>query len=464
MMDAEEMNIRKVKKYLGENYFRLNWLTKEKTKSANKKRDALLKYLSNGALLGFSGCKIYTGKLSPGCLACEEACWSCAFINRLCSARCFFCPRDVINGVDNPPEESGFTIGSPDDYAGYLKKFKFRGVSFSGGEPFLVFDKLLSYVAGIKTSLGDKIYVWVYSNGTLATNNKLMLLKKAGLDEIRFNICAVNYNLQAVELAARIIDTVTVEIPAIPEDTEIVKRCLQKMLRLGVKHLNLHQLSANSFNFKMFAKRSYTFLHNPALYIYESEISALMIIKYALENKIDLPINYCSGIFKEGFQPRGDRRWKAPLIKNAFEELTQQFMIRRLSIRDTRRKIEALVDTFLKNNCTPTTWSLNDSSTEIFIHGSLLTYINFDKYNLVVSYFEPSLESSIMREDVAVSIRHHSLDEKFIKRSLVFEREIKSAEVAECFRKSFVIGEGDHTSLLDFLPFERLSVNSSEIY
>ena len=62
---------------------------------------------------------------------------------------------------------------------------------------------------------------------------------------MRFNISARKYDLKAVKMAAGIIDTVTVEIPAIPEDYEILKKCLPRMKAIGVAHLNLHQLFAS---------------------------------------------------------------------------------------------------------------------------------------------------------------------------------------------------------------------------
>ena len=88
-------------------------------------------------------------------------------------------------------------------------------------------------------------------------------MKEAGLNEIRFDIAARKYDLKAVAMATAIIDTVTVEIPAIPEDYEIVKRCLPRMKALGVAHLNLHQLHASRYCYKQFVARGYTFLHQP---------------------------------------------------------------------------------------------------------------------------------------------------------------------------------------------------------
>jgi pyruvate formate-lyase activating enzyme-like uncharacterized protein len=175
-------------------------------------------------------------------------------------------------------------------------------VSFSGGEPFLQYKKVLDYIKKIRERLGKGIYIWLYTNGDLVDKKKLKALKEAGLNEIRFDIAARNYDLKAAKMAVGIIDKVTIEIPAIPEDYEKLKKCLPQMKAIGVAHLNLHQLFSNQHCYKKFIDHRYTFLHQPNLPILESEMTALRIIKYALDKNIGLPINYCCLIYKHRFQ------------------------------------------------------------------------------------------------------------------------------------------------------------------
>ena len=64
-----------------------------------------------------------------------------------------------------------------EDYVDYLEKFKFKGVGFSGGEPFLQYEKVLTYIRKIRERLGKGIYIWLYTNGDLVDKNKLNALK-----------------------------------------------------------------------------------------------------------------------------------------------------------------------------------------------------------------------------------------------------------------------------------------------
>jgi pyruvate formate-lyase activating enzyme-like uncharacterized protein len=379
-------------------------------------------------------------------MSCGQGTWSCIFTNCLCTANCFYCPQDRKNKKDQPPTESGLIFDNPEDYVDYLEKFKFKGASFSGGEPLLVYEKVLTYTRKIRERLGEGIYIWLYTNGDLIDKKKLKALKEAGLNEIRFDIAARNYDLKAVKMSVGIIDTVTVEIPAVPEDYEILKKCLPRMKAIGVAHLNLHQLFANRHCYKQFINRQYTFLHQPNVPVLESEMTALRIIKYAVDKNIGLPINYCCLIYKHRFQQKAYRERFQTFIKERYEALTKSGFIRRLSIQDTPVKIKKLVKTFQENKCNDSLWSLYKTSSELIVHHSLLKYIDFNKHNLIVTYFASQLTTVRNEEDenckkVALNSRRNI----FIERKFVHETKIKNPVAIKSFQELFIkkINNGD---------------------
>ena len=85
---------------------------------------------------------------------------------------------------------------------------------------------------------------------------------QAGIDELRFNIADDDYDLGPVRDAKWIIPRVTIEIPAIPEDEDRLRRILPDMAALGLDHLNLHQLMVTGGNAPQLAARGYTFLRS----------------------------------------------------------------------------------------------------------------------------------------------------------------------------------------------------------
>ena len=124
---------------------------------------------------------------SRGCQLCQQGKWLCIFLTYKCSADCHFCPApfkdDHIYSV--------FGKGKNENLE-YLKMADFEGISFSGGDPFMVYDRLLDWLVFFKKHL-PAYYYWVYTNGLAVDKNRLEKLAKTGMNEIRFNIAATGY-------------------------------------------------------------------------------------------------------------------------------------------------------------------------------------------------------------------------------------------------------------------------------
>ncbi len=396
--DREKLIGENIKEY-GEVYNALKWVTDEESQKAEIRRETILNALSSEEIhREFNQTKLYSHKLSPGCLCCGQGQWSCLFINSLCNARCFYCPSE--QKEKGEPTTNTLQFSNPNDYADYVEKFKIKGVSISGGEPFMTFDRTLLYLSKVKKKFGKNIYFWLYTNGILADPEKLRRLEEAGLDEIRFDITANRYNLEKVKSAVGIIKTVTVEIPAIPEDLDILKTVVSKLKDAGVNFLNLHQLRCSPHNAGSLIQRGYSFLHGPKVTVLESELTALEVMKYSLENDIGLPVNYCSFIYKNQYQAAGIRKRGAAFVCKPFEEITEPGLIRSLSLKGSADELNGLVAIFEKNICDKNLWSVNRSKNHISFHSSLLKYVDAERYPILVSYYTTSLKSAVSYRNV----------------------------------------------------------------
>ncbi|MEI8355085.1 MAG: radical SAM protein, partial [Deltaproteobacteria bacterium] len=248
--------------------------------------------------------------------------------------RCFYCP--TAQDDDGPPVTNGLAFTNPEDYAAYVAALGFSGASISGGEPLMTPDLTLSYLSAVRKRCGADVHLWLYTNGTLLTADLCSRLRDAGLDEIRFDLGAVRYHLKKLRLAVGSIPTVTVEIPAVPEDEELLKRNMIKLAEAGVHHLNLHQLRLTPYNFGPLTERGYTFLHGEKVTVLESEISALRIVRFGLAQGIPLPVNYCSFSYKRRFQHAAARRRAALTVCADTEMVTQPGYLRTLSATGVR--------------------------------------------------------------------------------------------------------------------------------
>lgn len=297
----------------------INWLNPYKSSVSQRHRDTLMQ--SHGSL--FDKTKPYYNQISKGCSLCGLGKWSCLFITNKCNAGCFYCPAPQKN--DEKPSTQGMEFNDAVDYAHYIKYFGFKAVSFSGGEPLLFFERTLNYLKTIRMICNPDLYTWVYTNGKLVKTDYLKKLANAGLDELRFDIGATDYNIDKVILAKDIIPTVTIEIPAVPEMKDKIIGMLPEIVQAGVQNLNLHQLRLTQHNAPEFIKRAYTVIPYERPIILESEIAALEIMEAARRQNIELGINYCSFHFKHHFQKAGFRKIigeklypNAVLTKNGF--------------------------------------------------------------------------------------------------------------------------------------------------
>jgi uncharacterized protein len=313
----------------GHRYDLLNFASPEQLIAANAERNVLLQWLDQCACFGYAGTKVDCSSLSPGCRHCGDGDWSCLFVSGRCNGRCFYCP--TAQDDDGPPVTNGIAFTSPEEYAAYVFALGFSGVSISGGEPLMTPDLTLAYLNAVRRRCGDDVHLWLYTNGTLLTADLCSRLKDAGLNEIRFDLGAVRYHLKKLRLAVGCIPTVTVEIPAVPEDEELLKRKMVEMAEAGVSHLNLHQMRLTPYNFEPLLERGYTFLHGEKVTVLESELCALRTVRFGLEQGIPLPVNYCSFPYKRRFQSAAARRRAALALCGSGETVTESGYLRTIS-------------------------------------------------------------------------------------------------------------------------------------
>jgi pyruvate formate-lyase activating enzyme-like uncharacterized protein len=316
------------RKEYGNQYDTLKWVGYYEGMEMEQQRQEIIDSLNGTIEWTFHNTKTDATRLSPGCQLCGQGQWSCLFINGKCNCNCFYCPTSQNN--ISLPETQTLTFDDPMTYVAYIKKFGFKGISFSGGEPFLTFDRVRNFLTVIRRELPPDIYVWMYTNGTKVTLDHLKELRNLGLNEIRYDIGATNYNLKPVMQAIGIIPTVTVEIPAVPDEMETLKDCVKQLADAGLSHINLHQMRLTPHNMLHLAERGYTFAHGVRATVPASELTALEILRFTKENNINLPVNYCSFVFKNRFQKSGLRKKIAPFIAGASSEITENGYIRQL--------------------------------------------------------------------------------------------------------------------------------------
>lgn len=411
-----------------ERWQQLRWLDEPGAQAASAARQELLASLEGRVVTGCSGTKLDCSKLSPGCRLCVEGAWSCLFVNGRCNCDCFYCPTD--QDTLGLPTTNTVEFRTPRDYVDYLERFGFRGASLSGGEPLLTPGRTLGFLRAVRERFGDRVHLWLYTNGTLLTRELVRELAEAGLDEIRFDIGATHYQLKQAALAAGAIPHLTVEIPAIPEERALLETKLTEMRQVGVNYLNLHQLRLTPYNFPKLAGRGYTFVHGEKVTVLESELTALQLIRYGLDQGIDLPINYCSFVYKNRFQRQAARRRNGAIVGKPTEDFTANGHLRALALLGPAEVLARQAEVFRRAGVAAELWAL--AGERLAFAAELWPRIDFSGVRLQVGYSEAAQLSAVSYRNYFVEVKLPSGKKLIVeKRKVCADRVLEGGAIGE---------------------------------
>lgn len=272
---------------------------------------ALFERLDRAGIKGdFESMTLYTRRLPPGCRSCLSGRGTNLFVTGLCTRDCFFCfnqkPRTDETAVH------GIPVSSPAEAPAIIERFGLRSVGLSGGEPLLRPERALALLAALK-AMPNPPRVDLYTNGDLATVEVLARLRRAGLDGIRFDLAARDYDLTPVRRAMRIFEEVAVEIPVIPEHKEKLEAMIVELDALGVPYLNIHELFLCAENKERVTAAGQTALNDESKHLLwrptaASGVAALELLLFALQRAKTLSVYYCSCGTQELIAGRGFAR------------------------------------------------------------------------------------------------------------------------------------------------------------
>ena len=270
-----------------------------KDPKAARHRAALLDELRRLGVQGWpERMTLYTRSLPEGCRPCLKGRASNLVMTLLCNRECFFCfnpkPRTDTMSVH------GKDVRSHKEAARLLKSLGIRSVGISGGEPLLKPARLFALVKELRRPPGPRLRIDLYTNGVLLTPELLKKLKAVGVDALRLNLAADNYDLKPVKLAQTVFNQVEVEIPAVPEHKAKLLRLMEDLDRLKVHHLILHELFASAHNAESLMRQGRLAKNEQAAKtltwsaVAGSEELVLELLAAALRRKQKLSLYYCS--------------------------------------------------------------------------------------------------------------------------------------------------------------------------
>ena len=187
-------------------------------------------------------------KFPQGCISCLLGTGLTAIRKtNKCNMHCKFCyDYGELDNIE-PIGEGMWSIGGTKYYEKDLELLfsiykKPTGIAYVYLEPFMEIEKYYGIIRKFKEA---GIYQHMYTNGTLATEENLRALGKAGLNELRFNLGAsdcADKVIDNIALAKKYIKKVGVETPMTPEFYEEFLEKKDKILSTELDFMNCAEL------------------------------------------------------------------------------------------------------------------------------------------------------------------------------------------------------------------------------
>jgi pyruvate formate-lyase activating enzyme-like uncharacterized protein len=236
------------------------------------------------------------------------------FVTGLCHRGCWYCPlseersgRDLIYANDRLVERPG-------DFLAEAELMGALGTSITGGEPFLVPERVARFTSLLKETFGEDHHIHLYT-GT-APDREMLLPLRGLVDEIRIHPPQETWPGIAASPFARSLDAARslgfaagIEVPALPG-----LPALAGILPLA-DFLNVNELEWGGINADGMRKRGYT----PADGLHNAVKGCRRWAKDLLNRE---KVRWCSSRYKDAVQLRERLKRIAARTARTFDEVT----------------------------------------------------------------------------------------------------------------------------------------------
>jgi len=264
------------------------------------------------------GDSILLGRLPRGCQLCAKGSKMVLFVTGLCDSSCYYCPLSQEKAGNDLVFADEVPVSSSDDILFEVDAVKGEGAGISGGDPLCVLERTLQYIHLLKSKYGSDFHIHLYTSKTTVTQEDLVRLKEAGLDEIRFHPQRNDWT--GIERAIKIGIEVGLEVPAIPGKAESLKQIALRAEKIGVSFLNINELEASETNFESLLAQGMRLTDMASASIEGSAETAKEFLNWASKNLVRLTVHFCSARYKDAIQMRNRLERRLEQTIREFEE------------------------------------------------------------------------------------------------------------------------------------------------
>jgi hypothetical protein len=236
------------------------------------------------------------------------------FVTGLCHRGCWYCPLSEERSGLDLTFANDRQVERPEDFLAEAGLMGALGTSITGGEPFLVPDRVVRFTTLLKESFGKDHHIHLYTG--MAPTREMLLPLEGLVDEIRLHppqeiwagILASPY-ARSLETARSLGFAAGIEVPALPG-----LPALAEILPLA-DFLNVNELEWGGINADEMRRRGYT----PADGLHNAVKGCRRWAKDLLHRE---KVHWCSSRYKDAVQLRERLKRIAARTARSFDEVT----------------------------------------------------------------------------------------------------------------------------------------------
>lgn len=253
-------------------------------------------------------------RLSAGCKLCFEGAKLVLFITGLCHRTCWYCPLSGQRKDQDVIYANEHRISSPEEMISVAHRMSALGTGITGGEPFQVVDRLVTYATALKQEFGPEHQIHLYSG--IAPSRDDLIRIQGLVDEIRLHppheawaaIENSPYH-QSFRTARELGFDIGVEVPSLPG----IEAFLAVMPDLDF--LNINELEWGESNASEMRGRGYELRGDVSNAVQGGREAVRPILSHP-------KVHWCSSDFKDRVQLRMRLRRIASNTAREFDEIT----------------------------------------------------------------------------------------------------------------------------------------------
>jgi pyruvate formate-lyase activating enzyme-like uncharacterized protein len=268
------------------------------------------------------GGSFLVGTLPEGCILCTKGSKMVLFVTGLCESSCYYCPLSQEKSGQDVVFADEVPVTDDSDILLEAQAIKSEGAGISGGDPLCDLERTLRYMKLLKETYGPRFHLHLYTSQTDASEEVLVKLRDAGLDEIRFHPQTSDWS--GIQRAVDLGMTVGLEVPAIPGKPDDLKKLANRAEELGVSFLNINELEASETNFEKLVSMGMRLTSLESSSIEGSASTAKEVLEWSRECLQNLSVHFCSARFKDSVQMRRRLERRLEQTIREFEERDEQ--------------------------------------------------------------------------------------------------------------------------------------------